>query len=73
MATAASSASSFEPRLSPAIALSAALAALPPIIYWYRVAASVKNRLAEEEKDREEEESRERERLEKLRRLRGEK
>ena len=73
VATAASSASSFEPRLSPAIALSAALAALPPIIYWYRVAASVKKRLAEEEKDKEEEESRERERLEKLRRLRGEK
>ena len=72
VASASSSSASFEPRLSPAIALSAALAALPPIIYWYRVAGSVKKRLDEEERAREGEESRERERLEKLRRLRGE-
>ena len=71
MASASSSSASFEPRLSPAIALSAALAALPPIIYWYRVAGSVRKRLDEEEKEREQERERERARLEKLRRLRG--
>ena len=71
VASASSSSASFEPRLSPAIALSAALAALPPIIYWYRVAGSVRKRLDEEEKEREQERERERARLEKLRRLRG--
>ena len=70
---ASTSTTSFEPRLSPAIALSAALAALPPIIYWYRVAGSVKKRLDEEERVRKEEEAKELERLERLRKLKGEK
>lgn len=73
VAYSSSASTSFEPRLSPAIALSAALAALPPIIYWYRVAGSVKKRLDEEERVKKEEEAKERERLERLRRLKGEK
>lgn len=31
---------SFEPQLSPAIAVAAALAAVPPILFWYRVASN---------------------------------
>lgn len=32
--------SSFEPQFSPAIAVAAALAAVPPILFWYRVASN---------------------------------
>lgn len=72
LADAAATASSFEPRLSPAIAAAASLAALPPIIYWFRVAGSVKKRLDEEDRVKKEEEAKEQKRLERLRRLKGE-
>jgi len=62
----------FEPRLSPAVAVSAAVAVIPPIVYWIRVGTSVKKRLESEERERQEAAEKEAERLERLRRLKGE-
>lgn len=45
----------FEPQLSPAIAVAAAVAALPPILFWFRVFLNASKRLkdqAQAEEDR---------------------
>ena len=56
---------SFEPRLNPAVAVAAACAAVPPIVFWARIAINARRRVVEEEE-------RERERAARLARLRGE-
>jgi len=54
----------FEPRLNPAALIGAACAAVPPVVFWARIAVNARKRVNKEEAD-------ERARLERLDRLSG--
>jgi len=54
----------FEPRLNPGVAVAAACAAVPPIVFWARIALNARRKVMEEE-------AKEAERAARLARLRG--
>ena len=54
----------FEPRLNPGVAVAAACAAVPPIVFWARIALNARRKVMEEEE-------KETQRAARLARLRG--
>jgi hypothetical protein len=64
-------AEAFEPQLSPGIAVAAAIAAVPPLLFWGRIAVSEWKRQQGLARERQEAEGRERARLELKRKLTG--
>lgn len=67
----APSLTSFEPQLSPAVAVAAAFAAVPPLLFWVRIASNALKRQQELDRAQQELEKAEAERQERLRKLTG--